>query len=251
MNRLNQLPDPIIFAHRGASGHAPENTLAAFDLAVAQGADAVEFDVKLSKDEHVVVIHDSTLERTTNGCGNVKEHTLAELQALDAGLHFSPSFADQRIPTLGEVLALLGQRIYINIELTNYSTPLDSLPEKVAEIVRSHQLQNNVLFSSFNFITLYRIKRLLPEVPVAILALPGMAGALTRSFLLRALSPRVIHPHFADATPEYIRRQRKIGRRVHVWTVNQEHAMLNLIQSGVQGIFTDDPLLAKKCLERV
>jgi glycerophosphoryl diester phosphodiesterase len=182
MNRLDNFSLPIIFAHRGASHSSPENTLAAFEKAIKFNADAVEFDVKLTKDQQVVIIHDNSLDRTTNGSGRVNNHTLSELKNLDAGSHFGSEYSGERIPTLDEVFSQLGNRIYLNVELTNYATPRDPLPQKVSEIVKNHKLQENILFSSFNFLTLYRIRRLLPEVPVAILALPGFPGRLARSF---------------------------------------------------------------------
>lgn len=249
MNRLENFTSPIIFAHRGASRYIPENTQAAFERAIDLGADAVEFDVKLTKDQQVVIIHDKLLDRTTNGSGSVNKHTLSELKKLDAGAYFSQEFAGEKIPTLDEVFSQLGRRIYINIELTNYATPFDPLPLKVAEIVKKHKIEDNIIFSSFNFLTLYRIRRQLPEVPVAILALPGTPGGLSRSFMMKAISPRNVHPHYLDVTPVYIKKERKRGRRVHVWTVNDEKIMTNLFQFGVCGIFSDDPVLARKCLE--
>ena len=104
---LQQHPQTIIFAHRGASAYAPENTLAAFHLAVQQNADAIELDTKLSRDGHVVVIHDRTVDRTTSGTGQVNDMTLSELQELDAGSHFNATFKDEHIPTLDEVFSLL------------------------------------------------------------------------------------------------------------------------------------------------
>src|SRR5512139_1857475 len=119
---LESLSQPIIFAHRGASAHAPENTLAAFELALAQQADAIELDVKLSADGRVIVIHDSTVDRTTDGHGKVKDMSLADLKALDAGSFFSSEFAGEKIPTLDEVFEAVGRRTFINIELKNHRT---------------------------------------------------------------------------------------------------------------------------------
>ena len=140
---LDSLPQPVIFAHRGASAHAPENTLAAFELALAQQADALELDVKLSADGHVVVIHDATVDRTTNGHGRVRDLSLADLKKLDAGSFFSQAFAGENIPTLDEVFESFGKRTFINVELTNYSTPGDALVESVCMLVKKHHPDAN------------------------------------------------------------------------------------------------------------
>ena len=124
---LTSLPQPLIFAHRGASAHAPENTLAAFELALAQGADGIELDVKLSADGHAVVIHDAAVDRTTGAHGMVKDLSLAELRALGAGSFFSEKFSAEKIPMLEEVFEAVGKRTFINVELTNYKTPHDQL----------------------------------------------------------------------------------------------------------------------------
>src|SRR5512145_3180337 len=107
---LDSLPHPFIFAHRGASAHAPENTLAAFQLALAQHADGIELDVKLTADGHVVVIHDPTIERTTGAKGRVKDMSLADLRSLDAGSFFAQTFQREKIPTLEEVFETMGKR---------------------------------------------------------------------------------------------------------------------------------------------
>ncbi len=145
---LDMISNPVIFAHRGASNYAPENTLAAFDLAYRQGAKAIELDAKLTADGQVVVIHDQTVDRTTGGSGRVKEMRLAQLKELDAGSHFDVSFKGEPIPTLDEVFAAFGPFLFINVELTNYASLLDPLPEKVAGLVKKHKLSQRVMFSS-------------------------------------------------------------------------------------------------------
>src|SRR5690606_38697099 len=127
--------------------------------AIDQGADAIELDAKLSADGEVVVIHDQTVNRTTTGSGRVGEMTLKELRALDAGSFFDITFQGEKIPTLNEVFALVGKRIPINVELTNYASLTDDLPDKVAALVRRHNLTRQVLFSSFNPLALLRIRR--------------------------------------------------------------------------------------------
>ena len=125
---LESLTKPTIFAHRGASAHAPENTLASFELAVTQGAEAIELDAKLTADGQIVVFHDQTVNRTTNGSGKVLELPLAALKELDAGHWFDTSFQGITIPTLEEVFEAVGRKIFINVELTNYASPGDQLP---------------------------------------------------------------------------------------------------------------------------
>ncbi len=236
------LSRPIVFAHRGASAHAPENTLAAFELALRQGADAVELDAKLTADEQVVVIHDQTVDRTTEGHGRVKDLSLAELRKLDAGSHFDITFRGEPIPTLEEVLKAIGQLTFVNIELTNYNATTDNLPEKVAALVKRLKLTRRVMFSSFNPIALRRAHRLLPEVPLGLLALPGGRGLLARSWLGRMMVPyQSLNPEFRDVTPGLVDKLHKMKRNVLTYTVNEHAEMLRLFQAGVDGIFTDDP----------
>ena len=174
---MRDWPRPLIFAHRGSSAHAPENTLAAFELAVAQGTPAIELDTKLSADGQVVVFHDATVERTTNGRGYVSKLTLSALRELDAGSFFSEKFKGEKIPTLEEVLETIGKRVFISIEFSNYYTfPHDGLVDKVCGLVKRFGLQDNVLFSSFLPSNLKRTRELLPEVPRALLALRGWKG---------------------------------------------------------------------------
>jgi glycerophosphoryl diester phosphodiesterase len=239
---------PVIYAHRGASAYAPENTLAAFKLALQQGADAIELDAKLSVDGEVVVFHDQTIDRTTNGTGKLAEKTLSELKALDAGAWYSMEFTGERIPTLDEVFEQVGRRLFINVELTNYATPNDDLVQKVIELVRKHHLEEGVLFSSFHPVNLIKARRLLPGVPVGILAMEGGPGALARSFVGRWVAPAFVHPYLTDVTDRWIQRQHEAGRKVNVWTVNDPNDLRALLRWGADGIITDDPRLARQIL---
>ena len=246
---LKQLPNPTIIAHRGASAHAPENTLAAFELAVRQHADAIELDTKLSSDGHVVVIHDQTVDRTTLGSGKVKVLPLAALRQLDAGSHFDIAFKGEPIPTLGEVFEAVGQKILINIELGILTPLVNPLPDKIAEIVQRHKLSRQVLFSSFNPISLLRIHRLVPEAPIALLSKPGQVGAWARGFLGRLLIPYdILEPSVGDTTATLVEFAHRAKRRIFVYTVNRAEEMQRLFTWGVDGIFTDDPLLARRIL---
>jgi len=243
---LTQISHPAVFAHRGASRFAPENTLAAFQLAVRQKADGIELDVKLSADQQLVVIHDQTVQRTTNGSGPVRAMPLAALRELDAGARFDPAFAGEKIPTLGEVFETVGRETLINIELTNYATPLDGLPELAANLVQHHGMQARVLFSSFNPIALFRIRRKLPETPVGLLTFAGRYGSLVRGLTRGWLSYQTLHPNAAEVTPALLQWAHNAGRRVYPYTVNDPDEMQKLGAWGVDGIFTDDPPLALK-----
>ena len=238
------LPRPTIFAHRGSSRYAPENTLSAFMLAVRQHADAIELDAKLSADGQVVVLHDVTVDRTTDGSGRIDAMTLEEAKRLDAGSYFDVSFQGEKIPTLAEVFETVGQQIFINVELTNYSAPTSNLPDKVVSLVKRYGLETSVLFSSFNPFALLRARRLLPEVPLGLLTLAGSRGALLRSSLGRVIPHQALHPALDDTTESLIRLTQRSGRRIHIYTVYQKEQMQRLFNAGVDGIFTDDPLLA-------
>ena len=241
---LTSLPQPIIFAHRGASAYAPENTIAAFELALAQNADAIELDAKLSADGHAIVIHDPAVDRTTGVHSRVKDLPLRELQSLDAGSFFSEKFHGEKIPTLEEVFEAVGKRTFINVELTNYNTPHDQLVETVCMLVKKFGLQKRVMFSSFFASNLSRARAYLPDVPRGLLTFRGLLGAWARSFGFAFGGYQALHPYFTDVTPQQVQRVHRLNRRIHVWTVNAEDDMRRLFYWGVDAIFTDDPQLA-------
>jgi len=241
MHLIDELRAPIIFGHRGASKYAPENTLAAFDLALASGAPAIELDTMLTRDGVPVVLHDRTVERTTNGRGRVDDLTLEQVQVLDAGEKFSAEFRGERIPTLEQVFRRYAGKLLINVELKNYHAPLDALPEVVIELVGRMQNQDSLIFSSFNPINLLRIKKLLPEAKAALLVENSGGGCLLASRAFAFTSPHFIHPHTGYITPDYIRREHARGRRVNVWTVNDMQAAANYRDWGIDGMIGDDP----------
>lgn len=245
---LASIPRPTIFAHRGSSAYAPENTLAAFNLAIQQHADAIEMDVKLTRDGKVVVIHDQTVDRTTGASGRVGALSLEEIRKLDAGSRFDLSFQGERVPTLQEVFETIGEQLYYDVELTNYVSLTDSLPEKVAEIVQKVGLAPRILFSSFNPIALIRVRNKLPQVPIALLARPGKSGRWARSWLGRLIAYQSLHIERRDAAPGLVEKTHGQGHRLNVYTVNAREEMSNLFKMGVDGVFTDDPPLARQVI---
>jgi glycerophosphoryl diester phosphodiesterase len=241
---------PIILAHRGDLAHAPENTLPSFSQAVQKGADGVELDAKLTFDGHLIVMHDATVGRTTNGNGKVASFSLEEIRKLDAGAWFSEKFAGTKVPVLEEVFEIVGREKLINIELTNYSTPHDGLTKKVCELIKRFNNQNQVIFSSFFTSNLKVAAQILPEVPRGLLAMPGLIGLWARSFGFMFGDYQALHPHISNTSREQMQRAHRLKRRVHVWTANTPEQVNQLKEWGADGIFTDDPEAALRALGR-
>ena len=245
-----QFPTPCVFAHRGASGDAPENTISSFQLAVAQGAHAVELDAKLCSDGKIVVIHDRTLKRTTNGDGYVHNTSFADLRALDAGSWFSDQYSGEKIPLLEEVLEAVAEQVFVNIEVTNYKTPRDTLPFDIAKLVKRMGLEERVLFSSFLPRNLQILKDLLPNTPVALLTEPKIYAVTQWLGIANRTSPAIQHPYHSDVNDKMLQKAHEHGKRIHTWTVNKEEDMKQLFAIGVDGIFTDYPAVALKLLKQ-
>jgi len=243
---FEQLKKPVIIAHRGASMDAPENTLAAFELAVEQGADAIELDVKLCATGEPVVIHDGTVDRTTNGTGEVGSLSLSALRELDAGSWFDSQYAGERLPTLGEVFQRVGQDILINVELTNYQRPLDGLAEAVAEVIRDRGMADRVWFSSFNPVSLRRIRRLVPNAPVGLLLARGGPRRLFRVVAGWITRYDAVHPEFSDLNAAYVAEIHAGGRPVFPYTINHAADLRRTAGLGVDGLITDVPALARR-----
>jgi glycerophosphoryl diester phosphodiesterase len=241
MHLIDELKSPIVFGHRGASKYAPENTIAAFDLSLASGAPAIELDTMLTRDGVPVVIHDRTVDRTTDGRGRVDDLTFEQIQRLDAGSRFSADFLNERIPSLEQVFQRYQGKLLINVELKNYHAPLDALPRIVVDLVRKMKNQDALIFSSFNFLNLLRIKRLLPEARVALLVENSCGGRMLASRAFSFISPHFIHPHTSYITPDYLAQEHAHGRRVNVWTVNDMAAAARFRDWGIDGLIGDDP----------
>ena len=242
MHLYDSMKKPVIFGHRGASRYAPENTMAAFELAIKQGARAFELDTMLTSDGIPVVIHDHTLDRTTNGTGSVNQKKYDEIQELDAGGKFSQDFRGEKVPSLVDVLKRYPQEILINIELKNYHSPKDELTRIVLEMVESLQMLDRVIFSSFLPRNLRILRKMQPKAKTALLISGGVPGYLLSTALLRSLSPEIVHPPLDVVDHRLVRQEHKNGRCVNVWTVNDPQSARKLIDWGVDGLITDDPL---------
>lgn len=242
------LDRPLNLAHQGASYEAPANTLPAFLLAAALGADGIEFDVQLSKDGEVVVIHDFTLDATTNGSGSVSDHTLAEIKMLDAGGWFDPDFAGHRIPTLQEVIDAVGHLLLMNIEIKSPDLRDTGLEDAVVRIVEDNGLLERVVISSFNPLSLWRVRRLNPSIPLGLLYAPDLPVGLRHAWARHVLSLAALHPYYTLVDPMYLRWARKRGYRVNTWTVDDPGDMWRLARMGVDVIISNRPELVAQVL---
>jgi len=238
---------PLVLAHRGASDMAPENTLAAFQAAIAAGADGFELDVTRCASGEIVVIHDDTLERTTDGTGRVAATPWSALRELDAGSWFAPQYAGERIPMLQEVLDLAADRreneggCRVNIEIKGMGLRGDGLEREVAVMVRAHGLEQHVLLSSFNPLALWRARRAAPDLPRGLLYADGLPIYLARAWARPLVAPTALHPHERMVDEGYVRWARRMGYRLNVWTVDDLQAMRQMIALGVDGIITNHP----------
>lgn len=239
---------PLVVGHRGAPRFAPENTLAGFRRAAELGADGVEMDAKLTADGVVVCHHDRTLDRTTNGRGRVLDWTWESLRRLDAGSHFGTAFAGEPIPSLEQVFRELGDRLLLNVELTNYGSPRDRLPEAVLDLVGRFRLERRVLLSSFNTIALRRSARLRPRLPLALL-LRKDQGPVRRAVFPWIAPHEALNIGDSLVTPEGVQRLLRRRTRVFVWTVNDPGRARHLLSLGVHGLITDVPDVIRMGLE--
>lgn len=231
--------ETLIFGHRGAMAHAPMNTLAAFELAKSQGADGIELDVHLSRDGQLVVIHDYTVDATTDGQGKVADMTLDQLKRLDAGAWFSDEFAGQRIPTLDEVFDAFGDGLFINVEIKSSRETVDQMEKALADCVRRHNMRERVIVSCFDPVIVRHVKQTMPTALVGFLYVPNMPAA---HFLpLKDIRHEARHPWHEMVDERYMKWARAQGYYVNVWTVNDVERALELKRLGVNVIMTDDP----------
>jgi len=234
---------PVRIAHRGASGDglAPENTLAAFESAIQMGVDVLEIDVRGSKDGGVVVIHDVMMDRTTNTTGSVSELTLEEIRQADAGSWAGPSFKDQRVPLLEEVLDLARHRALVLVEIKG-----DYIGERTLQIIDDLNATSYVVLQSFSAETVRRVKALNPAIPTALLVgnlptSPSRVRARRMVSEVLEVGANAIAIWHATLTPPFFEEMRKRAIGVWAWTVDEEVIMRDMVQMGVQGIITNYP----------
>lgn len=228
-------------AHRGFSGKYPENTMLAFEKAVEMGADGIELDVQLTKDKEVVIFHDYTLERMTNGTGELKEYTLYELQALTLE-------SGQWIPTLSEYLSWADSKdLFTLIELKSNGVKESGLEEKVLEEVERKQMQEQVLLSSEYDNELVKIKQLAPLIKCGLLVYPWNDSSLERA---ASIGVESVHPDVNDIIEETLTEVRNNGLETTLWTINDPEWMEWLVNLEADAIITDYPDRLQEMIEQ-
>jgi glycerophosphoryl diester phosphodiesterase len=246
---------PLNIAHRGASGESPENTLAAFDLALRQGAKGIEFDVHLSSDGIPVVIHDPRLDRTTSGGGWVSEHRASALRKLDAGSWFNRRFPEKarqlylaaKIPLLFEVLAWVRQhKLLAFIEIKRSRRAYPGIEAKVVEEIEQQGVRRLVTIVSFDLASLRRVRQLNRRVLLGL----DVSRSLLAIRRVRSVAGNAVLPHCAMASRGFIRRAHQHSIRVIPWAVDQPARMERKIAEGVDGIITDYPARLAEVLRR-
>lgn len=249
--------DIQVIAHRGASAYAPENTISAFKKAFELGIDILEIDVHQTKDRELVVLHDGTVNRTTNGTGKVKNTTFEELRKLDAGSWFSKDFIGEKIPSLKEVFEITPDSIVLLIEIKKGSETYPGIENRVIQLISEYNLKERVILKSFDDKILQEFKNIDPEIP----RLKVFVGQI--SFLRIVIDyslnfgsvldndVQYIQAHWLGITKCLIDKAHKRGYKVYVWDVNNEKRMKDLILMGIDGIETDYPDKLKKILTEV
>lgn len=230
------------FAHRGFSAKYPENTMLAFRKAIEAGCDGIELDIHLSQDGKIVIIHDEDVRRTTNGSGLVQNMTLAELRSFDAG-------QQQAIPTLEEYFDLVEKLpIITNIELKNGILWYEGMEEKLINAVRKRNLEDRIIFSSFNHYSIRRCKSLAPDIRCGLLCGCWIIniGAYTSSMGIEC-----IHPEYHSLTPGIIEEIRAHQVAINAWTINNSQDMEKLLNQNIDSIITNDPELLAGIIKKM
>lgn len=228
-----------IFAHRGASAYAPENTVEAFALAMEQGADGIELDVQMTKDGQVVVIHDETIDRVSDGTGAVRDYTLEELKKFHFSNHME-NYENAVIPTLKEVLDLIkSSNMLLNIELKTGIYWYPNLEEKTMELVKEAGMEDRVIYSSFNHYSIKKILEMNPHAECAFLYSDVILNVdkYAKNAGVCGLHPAVYHLKMAEFLKEY----QESGLKVRVWTVNKKEDMEKFIKADLEAVITNYP----------
>jgi glycerophosphoryl diester phosphodiesterase len=229
---------PLVIAHRGGRKTTPENTLASFKHAIESGADGIELDIHKCKSGELVVIHDETVNRTSNGKGFVKDMTLAELQKLDAGSWFNEKFKGEKFPTLKEVFDLVDGKGIINIEIKNSPVAYPTIEKDLLSLLEGYKYPDKIVISSFDHNCLKRIHDKTNKYKLAFL---DDAVIYDIGGYAKKIGASGWNPHFAELRPDVMAEANKVPIEVNVWTVNEKKDWQDMKDLNVHSIITDDP----------
>jgi glycerophosphoryl diester phosphodiesterase len=238
----------LVFGHRGVPREAPENTLASFQRALELGLDGVELDARLCRSGDLIVFHDDTVDKLTDGRGSICDLGFEELRALDAGVRFGGKFKSEKIPTLEEVLDVLGGKMLVNIELKTDSARDGGLAYKVVMLVEEMNLLSSVILSSFNPISIRRAKKLNPKVVTTLLYADDQPIHLRRAWASYILKLEGVHPRYPMVNDSLMKRARAKGWFVGTWTVDDASIAERLFQLGVGIVISNRPREIRKDL---
>ncbi|MEH7331985.1 glycerophosphodiester phosphodiesterase family protein [Neobacillus drentensis] len=249
INRLTKRPQgkaPLKIGHRGAAGYCPENTFASFNKALELGVDFLEIDIQMTRDGELIIIHDPTVNRTTNGKGRVKDLTLKEIHELDAGSWFHPRFAGEKVPTFSEFLDKYAGVTGLLIELKKPSL-YPQIEEKVAtELIKrglaSEESKQQIIIQSFDKISLKRVHHLLPSVPIGVLIKNTVVNGLSTNELIGFSSfASYVNPKITMINKRLIKRIQRHGFKTIIWTVKKKSDAKLLRHFDINGIVSDYP----------
>jgi glycerophosphoryl diester phosphodiesterase len=235
-----------VIGHRGALGYAPENTLASFQKGLELGADMLELDVHLSRDGELVVIHDPTLDRTTNGTGYIKNYTVKELKQFDASKRFD-AYRGEHIPILQEVFDLMQKRVNFAVDIKNCPILYPEIEKKLVRLIEKNELVDNVIVISFYYPSLKEIKRLNPDIKTGI----TYVGTLFEPWVVaEAVGADALHPKYEYTMMDVVVEARKRDYLVHPWSINTVPEIEQWINYGVDGVVSDFPDLVTSNIKK-
>ncbi len=238
----------LVYAHRGASGYAPENTMAAFKMAVELVSSGIECDVQMTRDGRLVICHDETLDRTTNGKGYIKDLNYDEIRELDSGSWFDKKFRNERVPQLSELLKLVkATGLLLNIEIKSGIVQYPGIEEKVMSEVAAFGLEAKVIVSSFNHYSIKACKDINPSVKTGALYMEGLFEPWN---YMKSLGCECAHPFYMALVPAISKELKARGHIINVFTVNDPKISSELVEMGVDGIITNYPDRILKALKK-
>lgn len=236
-----------VWAHRGASAYAPENTLLAFEIAIKQKADGVELDVQLTKDGELVVIHDEKIDRTSSGTGFVKDYNLNELMKFNFNKSF-PQYGFVPIPTLEEVYELLkSTNLTINVELKTGIIFYEGIEEKLINLAEKMNMEHRIIYSSFNHYSLLNLRKLKHDVKIGLLFQDIFVDVPDYA---EKLGVDALHPAgYILQLPKFIEESKERNLKLHVWTVDDEVHIKRCKELGIDAVITNKPDVARRIID--